>query len=106
MPARAEEIHHAEEEGVQFRFLTLPTEIIGEEGRVTGMNCLRMELGEPDDSGRRRPVPVEGSGFTIACDLVVMAIGTGANPLLPGTLPDLALNRWGYLEVDEETGET
>ncbi len=106
MPARAEEIHHAEEEGVQFRFLTLPTEILGEEGRVTGMTCLQMELGEPDDSGRRRPVPIEGSEFTIECDLVVMAIGTSANPLLPSTLPDLALNRWGYLQLDEETGET
>jgi glutamate synthase (NADPH) small chain len=106
MPARAEEIHHAEEEGVQFRFLTLPTEILGEEGRATGMTCLQMELGEPDDSGRRRPVPIEGSEFTIECDLVVMAIGTSANPLLPSTLPDLALNRWGYLQLDEATGET
>lgn len=106
MPARAEEIHHAEEEGVQFRFLTLPTEILGEEGRATGMTCLQMELGEPDDSGRRRPVPIEGSEFTIDCDLVVMAIGTRANPLLPCTLPGLALNRWGYVQLDEETGET
>ena len=106
MPARAEEIHHAEEEGVQFRFLTLPTEILGEEGRVVGMTCLQMELGEPDDSGRRRPVPIEGSEFTIDCDLVVMAIGTSANPLIPSTLPGLELNRWGYIQVNEETGET
>ena len=70
------------------------------------MTCLQMELGEPDDSGRRRPVPIEGSEFTIECDLVVMAIGTSANPLLPSTLPDLELNRWGYLQLDEETGET
>jgi glutamate synthase (NADPH/NADH) small chain len=106
MPARAEEVHHAVEEGVQFRFLTLPTEIHGEEGHVTGMTCLSMELGEPDDSGRRRPVPIEGSEFTIDCDLVVMAIGTSANPLLPCTLPGLTLNRWGYVQLDEETGET
>ncbi len=106
MPARAEEIHHAEEEGVQFRFLTLPTEILGDQGRVAGMTCLQMELGEPDDSGRRRPVPIEGSEFTIDCDLVVMAIGTRANPLLPCTLPGLELNRWGYVQLNEETGET
>jgi len=106
MPARAEEVQHAVEEGVQFRFLTLPVEIHGEDGRVSGMTCLRMELGEPDESGRRRPVPVKGSKFPIDCDLVVMAIGTRANPLLPSTLPGLELNRWGYIMVDEETGET
>jgi glutamate synthase (NADPH/NADH) small chain len=106
MPARAEEVQHAVEEGVQFKFLTLPVEIHGEGGRVAGMTCLRMELGEPDESGRRRPIPVEGSEFVIDCDLVVMAIGTRANPLLPSTLPGLKLNRWGYIEIDEETGET
>lgn len=105
MPARAEEIHHAVEEGVQFKFLTLPTIIEGKDGMVTGMECLRMELGEPDESGRRRPVPVEHSEFKIACDLVVMAIGTSANPLLTCTMPELKLNRRGYIEVDE-VGET
>ncbi len=106
MPARAEEVQHAVEEGVRFKFLTLPVEINGEGGRVSGMTCLRMELGEPDESGRRRPVKVEGSEFEIECDLVVMAIGTRAVPLLPSTLPGLELNRWGYILVDEESGET
>jgi glutamate synthase (NADPH/NADH) small chain len=106
MPARAEEAVHAMEEGVQFRFLTLPTEIKDQGGRVCGMNCIQMELGEPDDSGRRRPIPVEGSDFEIACDLLIMAIGTRANPLLPGTLPELELNKWGYIEADRETGAT
>jgi glutamate synthase (NADPH/NADH) small chain len=106
MPARAEEIAHAVEEGIEFRFLTLPQRIIGSNGWVTGMECVRMELGEPDESGRRRPLPVEGSEFEIICDLAVIAIGTSANPLLPSTLPELKLNRRGYIEVDEETGET
>ncbi len=106
MPARAEEIHHALEEGVQAKFLTLPVRINGQDGKVVGMECLRMELGEPDESGRRRPVPIEHSEFTIECDVVVMAIGTSANPLLTGTLPELRLNRRGYIEVDPETGET
>jgi len=106
MPARAEEAVHAMEEGVKFRFLTLPTEIRGEGGRARGMNCIQMELGEPDESGRRRPVPIEGSDFEIVCDLVIMAIGTRANPLLPGTLPELNLNRRGYIEAYGETGET
>ncbi len=106
MPARAEEIAHAIEEGVQFRFLTLPQRILEKNGWVRGMECIRMELGEPDESGRRRPVPVENSEFEIECDLVVMAIGTRANPLLPNTLPELKLNRRGYIDVDEETGET
>ncbi|MHB8779856.1 MAG: NADPH-dependent glutamate synthase [Candidatus Geothermincolia bacterium] len=106
MPARAEEIHHALEEGVQAKFLTLPVRINGRDGKVVGMECLRMELGEPDESGRRRPVPIEHSEFTIECDVVVMAIGTSANPLLTGTLPELRLNRRGYIEVDPETGET
>jgi glutamate synthase (NADPH/NADH) small chain len=105
MPARAEEIAHAAEEGVVFKFLTLPQRILGEEW-VSGMECLEMELGEPDDSGRRRPIPIAGSEFELEVDLVVMAIGTRANPLLPSSLPELALNKWGYIEADPETGRT
>ncbi len=105
MPARAEEVEHAVEEGVAFKFLTLPVRIIGDEW-VRGMECLEMELGEPDDSGRRRPVPIKGSEFELEVDLVVMAIGTRANPLLPSTLPELKRNKWGYIEADPETGQT
>lgn len=103
MPARAEEVHHAEEEGIQFELLVAPVEVLGnEQGWVTGLKCIRMELGEPDDSGRRRPVPIEGSEFILECDVVVVAIGTGANPLLTATEPDLKLNKWGYIEADEQ----
>jgi glutamate synthase (NADPH/NADH) small chain len=101
LPARAEEIHHAEEEGVRFQFLTAPVEVVGDEmGWVKGLKCVRMELGEPDASGRRRPIPVEGSQFVLRADMVVVAIGTRANPLLPQTSPDLVVNRWGYIETD------
>ncbi len=107
MPARAEEVHHAEEEGVQFELLTNPVKFIGnEDGWVTGMECIRMELGEPDDSGRRRPIPIEGSNFTLECDTVIVALGTRANPLIPSTTPDLKLNKRGYIEADPETGAT
>jgi glutamate synthase (NADPH/NADH) small chain len=107
LPARIEEVHHAEEEGIQFHFLTLPLEILGnEDGWVCGMRCQRMELGEPDESGRRRPVPVPGSEFGLEVDMVVVAIGTGANPLIPSTTPDLKTNKWGYIEADPETGAT
>ncbi len=107
LPARAAEVHHAEEEGVIFRLLTNPTRFFGDEnGRVTGMEALQMELGEPDDSGRRRPVPVEGSEFTIDCDLVIVAIGAGANPLLTRSTEGLALNKRGYIVADEKTGKT
>jgi glutamate synthase (NADPH/NADH) small chain len=102
LPARAEEIHHAEQEGVKFHFLTSPVKFIGdEEGRVKGMECIRMELGEPDDSGRRRPIPIEGSNFLIDTDLVVISVGAGANPLLTSTMPELELNKWGYIVADE-----
>ncbi len=102
MPARIEEVHHAEEEGIDFRMLTNPVRIIGgPDGWVTGVECLKMELGEPDDSGRRRPVPVKGSEFVLDCELVIMAIGTRANPLLTQATPDLKLNKWGYIEADE-----
>jgi glutamate synthase (NADPH/NADH) small chain len=107
LPARAEEAHHAEQEGVQFRFLTAPTRYIGNaDGWVTGMECIEMELGEPDASGRRRPVPKEGSNFTLDVDLVVIAIGTGANPIITSTVPNLELNKWGYIVADPETGKT
>ena len=107
MPARIEEVKHAKEEGIQFHLLTNPTRIIGDaRGRVKAVECLRMGLGEPDESGRRRPVPIPGSEFTLEVDTVVVAIGTGANPLLGQTTPDLALNKWGYIVADEQTGAT
>jgi glutamate synthase (NADPH/NADH) small chain len=107
MPARAEEVHHAEEEGVQFKFLTNPIEYIGDErGWVKQMVCQRMELGEPDDSGRRRPAVVKGSEFTIDVDTVVVSVGTMANPVIPMTTPGLETNRWGYIVTKDETGET
>ena len=102
MPARVEEVHHAQEEGIQFEMLTNPIDILGtEDGWVRGMKCIRMELGEPDDSGRRRPIPIEGSEFTFDCDLVVVAVGTNANPLITQTTPGLKVNRWNYIETDE-----
>ncbi|MEA3223187.1 MAG: NADPH-dependent glutamate synthase [Thermodesulfobacteriota bacterium] len=107
MPARAEEAHHAEEEGIQFYLLTAPTSYIGnEKGWVIGMECLRMELGEPDASGRRRPVPIKGSEYVIDVDTVVVAIGTGANPLIQSTTPGLDTNNRGYIIADEEAGRT
>ena len=107
MPARAAEIHHAEEEGIEFYLLTAPTRFLGDEnGRVTGMECLKMELGEPDESGRRRPVPIKGSEFQLECDLAVIAVGAGANPLLTQSTEGLELNRWGYVIADPETGKT
>jgi len=102
MPARVEEVHHAEQEGIRFEMLTNPTAVLGDDkGWVRGMTCIRMELGEPDASGRRRPVPIEGSEFEIVCDLVVVAVGTQANPLITQTTPDLKVNKWGYIEVDD-----
>jgi len=100
-PARAEEIHHAEEEGIQFHWLTNPVEILDDgQNNVRGLRCVRMELGEPDDSGRRRPVPVEGSEFEFEADLVIYAIGTNANPII-GQTSGLKLNKWGYIETDD-----
>ncbi len=100
-PARAEEIHHAGEEGVEFHWLTNPVAILDDgSGNVMGMRCVRMELGEPDASGRRRPVPVPGSEFDFECDLVVYAIGTNANPIM-GQTSRLRLNKWGYIDTDE-----
>lgn len=107
MPARAAEIHHAGEEGIEFFLLTAPTRFIGDEkGRVKGMECLKMELGEPDSSGRRRPVPIEGSKFQMDCDLAVIAVGAGANPLLTGSTPELKLNKRGYIIAEPATGKT
>ena len=107
MPARAAEIHHAEQEGIELMLLTNPVRYIGnDKGRLTQMECLRMELGEPDESGRRRPVPVKGSEFIIDTDLVIVAVGSGANPLLTASTPDMQLNKWGYINADPETGKT
>lgn len=107
MPARKDEIHHAEEEGVEFVLLTAPVRFLGnEDGFLTGVECLRMELGEPDASGRRRPVPVPGSEYTIEIDTAVIAIGNSANPLLTKSTPGLVLNKWGYIVTDPKTGKT
>jgi len=107
LPARKEEVHHAHEEGVQFKILHNPVEYIGDEnGWVKQIKCIRMELGEPDASGRRRPIPIKGSEFTIDVDTVVVAIGTEANPVIPKTTPGLDVNKWGYIVTKGETGET
>jgi glutamate synthase (NADPH/NADH) small chain len=102
-----EEVHHAEEEGIKFRLLTNPIKYIGTDyNSVKGVECIQMGLGEPDASGRRRPVPIEGSNFIIDCDLVVVAIGTGPNPIIFSTTPNLKRNKWGYIEVNQELNET
>jgi len=103
LPARAEEAHHAEQEGVEFEYLAAPVEVLGDENRwVTSVRCIRMELGEPDDSGRRKPEPIAGSEFEIPCDMLVVAIGTRSNPLLTQTAPDLEVTRYGYIVTDEQ----
>jgi len=103
MPARKEESEHAKEEGIIFNYLTNPTRIIGDDnGWVKGIECIRMELGEPDSSGRRRPIPIEGSEFIIDIDTVVMSIGTGPNPLLTKATEGLELNKYGYIATDED----
>jgi glutamate synthase (NADPH/NADH) small chain len=107
MPARREEIHHAEQEGIIFDILTLPVKYIGDDRSwVTHMECLKMELGEPDSSGRRRPVPIDGSNFVVPVDTVVCAIGQSPNPLIPQTTPDLKVGKWGNIEADPATGKT
>jgi glutamate synthase (NADPH/NADH) small chain len=107
MPARAEEIHHAEEEGVKMKLLNNPTRIIGDDShRVVAMECIKMRLGEPDESGRRRPVPIEGSEFVMELDTVIVAIGNKPNPLIPQTMPELETTRWGTIVVDENTMAT
>lgn len=107
MPARAAEIHHAKEEGIEFKLLTNPVEYLGDEaGRLKGMKCVRMQLEEPDSSGRRRPVEMPNSGFFLTCDLCIIAAGSNANPLLTSTCSDLKLTKYGYIIADEETGKT
>ena len=108
MPARLEEIHHAKEEGIVFKFLTAPLEVIGtpDTYMVEGLKCQQMELGEPDASGRRRPVPVEGSEFTLDLDAVIVAIGTSPNPLIRSTTPGLETNKRGCIVADDEHGIT
>ena len=107
LPARLEEIHHAKEEGVVFKFLTAPLEVLSDENfNVTGLKCQQMELGEPDASGRRRPIPVEGSDFVLDLDCVIAAIGTSPNPLIRHTTPGLDTNRKGCIVADDEHGIT
>ena len=106
MPARAEEIHHAEQEGVQFHLLTGPAAFYGENGRVKEIECIQMGLGEPDASGRRRPVPVKDSNFRIPCDIVIVAVGQSPSPLIPKTTPDLQLAKHGGVTVDSSTMKT
>ena len=107
LPARVEEVHHAEEEGIIFDLLTNPTEILADEkGWVTGMKCIRMELGEPDASGRRRPVEVPDSEFIMELDTVIMSLGTSPNPLISSTTEGLDINKWKCIVAEEETGKT
>lgn len=107
LPARREEVHHAQEEGIEFRMLTNPTRVIGnEQGWVTGLECVEMELGEPDESGRRSPVVKQGSEFEIGCDVVIMALGTSPNPLLKSTTQGLETNRRGCIIADEQGATT
>jgi len=107
MPARAEEAHHAEEEGIDFRLLTNPVRIVGDEnGWVKGIECVKMELGEPDASGRRKPVEIKGSNYVIDVDVVIVAIGQGPNPILTSTTPGLKLRKSGNIEAEPETGKT
>jgi len=107
MPARIEEVHHAEEEGIIFHLLTNPVKFIGDDsGWVKAMECIKMELGEPDASGRRRPVPIEGSNFIMDIDAAVVAIGNGANPLIPQTTEGLNVNKWGNIIADDNTCKT
>ena len=107
LPARVEEVHHAKEEGIVFDLLTNPTEIlVDENGYVKGMKCVKMELGEPDASGRRRPVVIEGSEFEMELDTVIMSLGTSPNPLISSTTEGLEVNRWKCIVADEEFGKT
>lgn len=107
MPARAEEVHHAKDEGVKFMNLNNPVAFEGDDnGYLTAVVLQKMELGEPDESGRRRPMPVEGSEYRLPIDVAVVAVGTGANPLVQSTTPDLETNKWGYIQADERTLRT
>jgi len=107
MPARDAEIHHAEEEGIRFEFLSAPTRFLGDDrGAVSGVECIRMELGEPDESGRRRPVPIEGSEYEMPADLAIVAIGNRPNPLVTSTTEGLEVESWGGIIIDPDTGAT
>jgi glutamate synthase (NADPH) small chain len=107
MPARAEEVHHARQEGIDFQMLTAPVEFVSDsKGWLTAARCVRMELGEPDSSGRRRPVPIPGSEFDLPLSVAIMAIGTTANPIVQSTTPGLGTNQRGYIQADSETQRT
>jgi len=106
LPAREEEVHHAKEEGVIFHLLTNPLEVLEKDGWVQGLRCIKMELGEPDDSGRRRPVPVEESEYVIEVDTVIMSLGTSPNPLIAATTTGLDTNKWQCIIADDDKGET
>ncbi len=107
MPARIEEVKHAKEEGIEFHVLTAPTEFLSDgKGWLAGARCLKMELGEPDASGRRRPVPIQGSEYEVPLSVAVMAIGTTANPIVQSTTPGLNTNKWGYIQADETSQKT
>ena len=107
MPARLEEQHHAKEEGIEFKTLCNPVEILGgEDGRVNGIKCVRMELGEPDASGRRRPIEKKGSEFTMDVDTVIMSLGTNPNPLIRSTTPGLDTNKHGCIVTEGDDGKT
>lgn len=106
LPARKEEVHHAEEEGIKFELCTNPTRIIGEDGHVTALECVRMDLCELDSSGRRRPKPIAGSEFIIPADMVIVAVGTDANPVFTRNAKGIELNKWGYIAANERTGKT
>src|SRR5262249_17339941 len=107
MPARVEEVHHAKDEGVHFEMLVNPVEFLGDEkGNLTAVKCIRQELGEPDDSGRRSPVATKGSEFTVPCQVAIMAAGTSANPLIRSTTPGLATTKRGYISANEDTLST
>jgi glutamate synthase (NADPH/NADH) small chain len=107
MPARKEEVHHAKDEGINFQFLVNPVELIGDDkGWLQAVKCIRMELGEPDASGRRRPLPIPGSEFVTPVSLAIIAVGTTANPLIQSTTPDLKTNKWRYIVTDPETTRT
>jgi glutamate synthase (NADPH/NADH) small chain len=107
MPAREEEIHHAKEEGIEFILLSNPSEFIGDDkGWLKKVKLQKMELGEPDSSGRRRPVPIKGSEYELPIDMAVIAIGNGSNPIIQQTTPGLNFNKWGNILVDEETMKT
>ena len=107
LPARAEEVHHAKQEGIIFDLLTNPTEIlVDDNGWVKGLTCVRMELTEPDASGRRKPVEIPGSEFTLDLDTVIMALGTSPNPLISATTEGLEMNKWKCIVAEEEFGKT